>query len=95
MIKFELGRVLATPAAIEAIEQARDDATVYIERHMRGDWGDLCAEDRAGNQQALKSGARLMSVYKLSDGETIWIITEAVGEDGKRAVTTLLLPMDY
>jgi hypothetical protein len=36
-----------------------------------------------------------MSAYTLTDGTKIWVITEAVGEDGQREATTFLLPEEY
>jgi hypothetical protein len=59
-------------------------------RHVSGDWGDICAEDRQANADALQYGYRLMSVYELSKTERLWIITEA-----DRSSTTLLLPEEY
>ena len=58
-------------------------------RHVAGDWGKQCIEDFMTNEDALKDGERIMSVYEL-DGQTIWIITE-----WNREVTTVLDPMDY
>lgn len=43
-----------------------------------------------GNKEALTSGARLMSVYAVTEAQKIWIITEA-----DRSATTVLLPDDY
>ncbi len=62
----------------------------YLSRHLTGDWGDLDAEDVAGNEVSLREGFRLLSAYHLPDGTRIWIITEA-----DRSVTTLLLPDEY
>jgi hypothetical protein len=64
-------------------------------RHCRGDWGDLKEEDKAMNEEALISGARIFSAYAIPQGfklteEKLWIITEA-----DRSVTTLLFPSDY
>ncbi len=53
------------------------------------------AEDKRLNDQALVDGSRLLSAYRTLKGERIWIITEAVGDDGKRSATTLLLPAQY
>ena len=59
-------------------------------RHTKGDWGDLCEEDRRENESSLERGFRLMSVYKSEHLPTIWIITEA-----DRSVTTILFPEEY
>jgi hypothetical protein len=63
---------------------------VAINRHARGDWGEVCEEDRQSNEDALTHGGRLLSVYRTPEGVKFWIITEA-----DRSVTTVLLPEDY
>jgi hypothetical protein len=60
-----------------------------LARHMRGDWGDVCAEDKAANNAALRNGDRILSVYH-SNETKFWIITE-----WDRSVTTILLPCEY
>lgn len=87
---FELGQIVATPSAIKALQLAGVSATSLLVRHHCGDWGDLCAEDSARNNDALTNGSRLFSVYQVTDILKIWVITEA-----DRSVTTLLLPEDY
>jgi len=62
-----------------------------LARHSQGDWGDLCDEDIELNNQALKDGARLFSVYEIEpEGFKVWVITE-----WDRSATTLLLPREY
>lgn len=87
---FCLGRTVATPGALEALEGAGHTAGEFLGRHARGDWGDLCDEDKAANQEALQEGLRLLSAYRLGDGKKLWVITEA-----DRSATTLLLPEEY
>jgi hypothetical protein len=51
----------------------------------------LCAEDKAANDQAVLEGSRIFSAYLLPDEQTkFWLITEA-----DRSVTTFLLPAEY
>jgi phage terminase large subunit-like protein len=90
MIKFSLGRIVATPAVLEAFKQSGDSPDIFILRHSTGNWGDLSAEDKRLNDQALIHGGRLLSAYHLSDGTKIWIISEA-----DRASSCILLPEDY
>lgn len=85
-----LGRVLITPEALDALTAAGDDARGLLDRHRRGDWGDLDAHDRAANDAALVEGERVLSAYTLQTGATVWIITE-----DDRAHTTILVPDDY
>ena len=88
--RFPLGRVLATPKALAVLEDHGITPASLLGRHVRGDSGELCEEDVEANWAALRAGLRLLSSYRLGDGETVWIITEA-----DRSATTLLLPDDY
>ena len=89
-VRFPLGRLLATPGALRACDEAGANPAHYLARHASGDWGDLSAEDRAANDRALLTGDRLLSAYRLPNGERIWVITEA-----DRSATTALLPQEY
>jgi len=93
---FKLGQIVATPGALEALEQAGQTPSQFVNRHIVGDWGIVNEEDKEANDLAVRDGSRIMSAYLLKDGTTkVWIITEAVGDDGNRAATTLLLPAEY
>jgi hypothetical protein len=85
-----LGRVLATPGALETLAVARVDGATYLARHAAGDWGDVDADDWSANDRALGAGERLLSAYRLPNGERLWIITEA-----DRSASTLLRPDEY
>jgi len=90
-LAVSVGRVLVTPGALMALKVAGVTPEQLLLRHGRGDWGDLDAHDRAVNEQALLTGARLLSAYILPATQVrVWIIT---AED--RSVTTLLLPREY
>jgi hypothetical protein len=92
--KFELGRLLATPGALEAIEANGVSAADLLSRHAAGDWGDVDAEDAAANEAALLDGSRIFSVYHAGTVK-LYVITEATDDEGRRAATTILLPEDY
>ena len=94
-LTFELGQTLATPGALRVLERSGQTPDVFLDRHARGDWGDVCPEDGELNDRALQDGSRLLSVYHTSQGTKLWIITEAIDESGHRAATTLLLPEEY
>ncbi len=87
---FPSGRIAATPGALALLERANKTPLEFLSRHLHGDWGDLCQEDKTENELSLKRGFRLMSSYRINETETLWVITEA-----DRATTTLLLPSDY
>ena len=94
-VSFGLGAIVATPGALSTLEALGLAPIDYLRRHARGDWGELCEEDKEANAGALRTGARLMSAYALPDGAKLWLITEAEDERGNRAATTLLLPEEY
>ena len=87
---FPLGRIVATPGALQALEAAGEQPTQFLDRHASGDWGELDDEDKQENEFSLRNGFRIFSAYTTSAGEKIWIITEA-----DRSATTLLLPEEY
>lgn len=85
-----LGQTVATPGALEALEEAGETAAQYLARHAAGDWGDVGEEDRKENELSLDKYLRLFSVYHTRCGDTLWVITEA-----DRSATTILLPSEY
>lgn len=102
---FLLGRIVATPGALELLRRTATNPEVLLMRHVTGDWGDIGAEDARENDLSLQVGFRLMSVYHLPMVATaadmdqsctgpvqhpIWLITEA-----DRSATTFLLPEEY
>lgn len=93
--KFCLGRIVATPGALEALAKAGQSALAFVHRHVRGDWGELDEEDRRLNDEAILDGSRILSAYRTRAGEKLWVITEATDDRGHRAATTLLLPDEY
>jgi hypothetical protein len=93
---FELGLIVATPGALAATTDAQ--RRHYLARHSIGDWGHVCREDWEANDEAVRSGDRILSAHPIDAAKpckgfganTLWIITEA-----DRSVTTLLLPDEY
>lgn len=85
---FPLGQLLITAAANATL--APEDVYDGLIRHANGEWGDLDDEDRQSNEDALRTGQRLLSAYRDRNGVKFWIITE-----WDRSVTTVLLPDDY
>jgi hypothetical protein len=86
---LHLGRIVATPGALEILSEAGEDPLRYLARHASGDWGYLDAHDRRENERSLKHGWRVLSSYPVGE-KTVSIITEA-----DRSVTTILLPEEY
>ena len=98
---FKPGKIVATPAALEALERSGQSVWVFLSRHLAGDWGVVDSEDKAANDESLRDGSRLLSAYLLDNGDDgeeptkIWIITEAADDHGNREATTVLLPEEY
>jgi len=99
---FELGQLLSTPGAMRVLD-ALDLTTFWIvEQHRHGEWGDLGAEDKASNDQALLNGGRIFSAYDIANpakqgpSTRLYVITEAVNEaTGRRDCTTVLRADEY
>jgi len=90
--KFERGQLLVSrniAALLERNPLAFWMVTNCLTRHLSGDCGDMCIEDKAANEEALLIGARVFSAYETPEGK-IWIITEA-----DRSATTVLFPEEY
>jgi hypothetical protein len=87
-VRFPLGSLHMTPGVRDGIPPS--ELLTALRRHANGDWGDIDAEDRGLNEQSLKDGSRLLSVYHAKDKTRFWIITEA-----DRSMTTVLLPEEY
>jgi hypothetical protein len=86
-VKFELGQIIATPGAMKDFGLAL--IAELLDRHARGDWGDLDAHDQRENERALTTGARILGAYETPLGRA-WIITES-----DRSSTCVLRSEDY
>ena len=87
---FALGRIMATPAALESCRKAEVNPIELLNRHLFGDWGDLKAQDKRANDRAVELGARLRSEYELPTGDRLLLITE-----WDRSATALLQAGEY
>lgn len=108
--RFELGRIVATPGALELMHRTNSHPLALLALHVSGDWGECCAEDAQTNEDALVHGNRVLSVYRLplkrlgKDAAKKEQTSAQVDEDdnriwliteANRTVTTLLLPEEY
>ena len=89
-IRLPLGQVVATPGALEALQEAEVQPATLLVRHQRGDWGELDEDDKRLNDEAVTDEGRILSAYVLPTGVKVWIITE-----WDRSATTFLLPSEY
>ena len=88
--KFRLGKLVSTPGALAALTKAGQSPMEFVSQHVVGNWGECDEHDCHANEDALKNGDRLFSVYRTSKGVKIWVITEA-----DRTSTCVLLPEEY
>ena len=88
--RFQAGHLVMTAGVNDLVQRGDLDPVPYLQRHLNGDWGDLCDDDRRSNDAALENGDRLFSSYRITPDLKLWIITE-----WDRSVTTLLLPDEY
>lgn len=87
---FKLGQVVATPGALEALQASQQNPKEFLDKHITGNWGDCCKDDKQANDVALKDEGRVFSVYRTKRGVKLWVITEA-----DRSSTCILLPDEY
>lgn len=86
---FELGQLVATPAAISSLGDAGVTPLELVMRHVHGDYGDICAADKRENELSIKEGFRILSAYEVG-GDRYYVITEA-----DRSSTCVLLAREY
>ncbi len=90
-MRFQLGRVVATPRALDELSRANLDPMEYITRHVTGRWEGMKAPDILANELAIDCGElRVFSWFRLPSQAMLYVITE-----GDRSVTTLLLSSEY
>ncbi len=92
---FELGKLQATPAALQSIQESGQEVNEFLNQHIQGEWGALSEIDRQNNDEAVATGDRIFSVYRTANGTKIWIITEPENEAGQRCLTTVILPSEH
>lgn len=89
---FYTGEIIVEPGAdkILFLERPKEDLMDILIRHVSGDWGEVCQEEKEGNDSALQNGSKIISAYTLSNKKKIFVITEAENELGHREVTRVL-----
>jgi hypothetical protein len=91
-VKFRPGQLMATPGALQAIEESGQTPDFFLDQHLAGNWGMVDREDGKLNDEALRDGGRILSAYRTLKGQKLWIISEVADDAGHRAATTILLP---
>ena len=110
MIHFDPGHIYITPGAMDALTRAIQLPSEFILRHLNLEQGELDNGDNRQNTAAMKNGFRIFSSFKTTQGDPLWVISEAVdmenggnvaegcaprsGKPKIRETTTLLTPGD-
>lgn len=84
---FPTGCLYITPGINELILQGIN-IIPFLNRHLRGDWGDICNDDKRANNHAVDTNGMLLSAYHVTPEIKIWILTDA-------GTTTIMLPSEY
>jgi hypothetical protein len=84
--RFPLGRTVIDSDLLRGLDEFDyEGLSVFVDRHLRGDWGEVDDHDAVNNERAVLYGEHITSVYRLPDATRVWVITEA-----DRSATTLL-----
>ena len=86
---FEIGELVITPGAVAALRTNGRSPGGFLFRHECGDWGDVSRKIAMANQSGLESGRRIISSFRMDDGQALWVITRA-----DRTLTEVLLPSE-
>jgi hypothetical protein len=86
---FDTGRIVATPGALKALADTQTNPLDLLNRHVSGDFGEICPEDAKENTFSIAHGFRIISIYKVGV-ERVWLISEA-----DRSSSTFLLGCEY
>lgn len=65
---FALGELVVTPAAQHALRQAAVPLGELLDRHQRGDWGQVDEIDRRQNELGVRMRLRIRSAYAIPAG---------------------------
>lgn len=82
---IHLGEVIVHGEAELAVQRANQTVQEFLDRFQAGDFGDIDAETRSFNEQALRDGGDVLGIYEMCSGLPLWIVG-----DGER--TDVVLP---
>ena len=71
-----LGIVTITPKAITALTAREVDLLELLDRHRAGDWGEAADGYASANDQSLREGGKVISIYPVGGRPRLIITTE-------------------
>jgi hypothetical protein len=90
VVKFPLGDIVMTPKVMAALDENKQGMFEFIHRHAACDWGVVDESSWLANDEALTTGAVVLSAYTMKNGTIMHIMTV---ED--RSTTIALLPEEF
>jgi predicted transcriptional regulator len=90
ILEVNVGRVLVSRGVADLARKDRKFAAFVkasLDRHRKGDWGEMSDEVRQLNNQNLGVNTRLFSSYEAAGFPEIWIMTEQ-----DRSFSTIMFP---
>jgi SAM-dependent methyltransferase len=85
MYLFDAGRIEVSPAAAEVLAEAGLEIAPFLERHRRGDWGDVDDKRRQLSDWALAHNGVIRSAYRLP-GDTVLLVHTGIGRSRTRVM---------
>ena len=87
---FSTGEIVLTPGVKALVRRRYIDAGTCLNRHRRGDWGDVDVAERHINENyGLQGREKLFSRYPIANG--VWLEVWTMYD---RSMTVLLLPYE-
>ncbi|GKS88697.1 hypothetical protein [Acidovorax sp. SUPP2539] len=86
---FPIGALVYSEGVYRLVREGRLDPLPSVQRHMRGDWGDVSDEAWHANNAALPAGERLGSFYVVTRELNLHVFTLA-----DRSATHVVLPSE-
>ena len=74
-MRLELGRVVVTPRASEALQAGGLKLEDLLNRHRSRDWGNVSDEVAKVNELAVENRFALVSAYDTPTGERVTVFT--------------------
>jgi hypothetical protein len=94
-VRFPLGKLVMTPAALALADELETDIPDLIARHLRGDWGRVGEDGYAVNTETLTVWhGTVLSSWGEGD-RRLWIATSIPGEGGGGITTCIMLPREW
>lgn len=88
MMLIEFGEILVSFEAESQLDHA--DIDLAIDRHVRGDWGEMDSQSWAWNNSAAKNGYGVVSKHLDRSLKAFLVMTNA-----ERSETIVMLPHEY